>query len=216
MVTQAQISYDFYQRVRENAAKRKHKADYFKPFWKTKKGHWKLIYPDIDEIEGLNCMLTVQCLDCGAVLMRNARHWLIDRNRCGCSNCAAHRDVTQKTKMLEAQGFEVLSAEVKGKLRVYTMKCPKCGVVFSKSVSNLGRWIKHGAKCPGCMNKSLPPDAVRIRKTRTEGGMTYLDIAEKINYSESRVRNIANGIDYSEEVAKFIADTAERIVKEKK
>ncbi len=215
MVTQAQISHDFYQRLKENAVKRKHKADYFKPFWKTKKGHWKLIYPGIDEIEGLNCMLTVQCLDCGAVLMRNARHWLIDRNRCGCSNCRDHRGVAEKVKAIEKQGFEVLSAEVKGKLRVYTMKCPKCGVVFSKSVSKLGRWIKHGAKCPGCLNKNLPPDAVRIRKARIEGGMTYLDIAEKASYSESRVRNIANNIDYNTEVAKHIADAAKKIVKDK-
>ncbi|AZA16442.1 MAG: hypothetical protein DF199_03505 [Lactobacillus delbrueckii subsp. lactis] len=93
MVTQDQISYDFYQHVKENAAKRKHKADYFKPFWETKKGHWKLIYPDIDDIEGANCMLTVQCLDCGEILMRDARRWLVDGNRFGCSNCFAHRGV---------------------------------------------------------------------------------------------------------------------------
>lgn len=41
--------------------------------------------------------------------------------------------------------------------------------------------------------------------------MTYLDIAEKASYSESRVRNIANNIDYNTEVAKHIADAAEKL-----
>lgn len=194
----------------------KHKADYFKPFWKTKKGHWKLIYPDIDDIEGSNCMLTVQCLDCGAVIMRDARHWLVDNNNFGCSNCFAHRGVAKKVKMLEAQGFKVLSTKVKGKFRVYTMKCPKCGLVFNQWGNNLGRWMKHGAKCPACSkNGELPPDAVRIRKACIEAGITYLELGEKASYSESRVRNIANGIFYNEETAKCIADVAEKIAKEK-
>ncbi|MBT9022228.1 helix-turn-helix domain-containing protein [Lactobacillus delbrueckii subsp. bulgaricus] len=194
----------------------KHKADYFKPFWKTKKGNWRLIYPGIDEIEGLNCMLTVECLDCGAVIMRDARRWLVDGNRFGCSNCYAHRGVAQKIKMLEAQGFEVLSTKVKRKSRVYTMKCPKCGLVFNQWGSNLGRWMQHGAKCPACSkNGKLPPDAVRIRKACIKTGMTYLELGEKANYSESRVRNIANGLIYNEDTAKRIADAAEKIAKEK-
>lgn len=194
----------------------KHKADYFKPFWETKKGNWKLIYPGIDEIEGTNCMLTVECLDCGAIIMRDARRWLVDRNQFGCSNCYAHRGVVQKIKMLEVQGFEVLSTKVKRKFRVYTLKCPKCGLVFNQWSSNLGRWIKHGAKCPGCLNKAeLPPDAVRIRKTCIEARITYLELGEKASYSESRVRNIANGLVYNEDTAKRIADVAERIAKEK-
>lgn len=195
----------------------KHRADWFKPFWKTKKGHWKLIYPGIDEIEGLNCMLTVQCLDCGAVIMRTARKWLVDNNQFGCSECFAHRGVDQKIKTLEAWGFEVLSAEVKGKFRIYTMKCPKCGLVFTQWGNNLGRWMKHGAKCPACSKKGkLPPDAVRIRKACIEARITYLELGEKANYSESRVRNIANGLVYNEETAKRIADVAEKIVKEKR
>lgn len=194
----------------------KHRADYFKPFWKTKKGHWKLIYPGIDEIEGLNCMLTVECLDCGAVIMRDAHHWLVDNNKFGCSNCFAYRGVSQKIKTIEAQGFEVLSAKVKGKFRVYTMECPKCGLVFNQWGNNLGRWMNNGAKCPGCLNKDeLPSDAVRIRKACIESGMTYLELGEKANYSESRVRNIANGVAYNQDTAKRIADVAERIAKEK-
>lgn len=194
----------------------KHRPDYFKPFWKTKKGNWKLIYPGIDEIEGLNCMLTVQCLDCGAVMMRDAHHWLVDKNQFGCSNCYAHRGVAKKVKKLEAQGFKVLSTEVKGKFRVYTMECPNCGLVFNQWGSNLGRWMQHGAKCPSCSkNGKLPPDAVRIRKACIEARITYLELGEKSNYCESRVRNIANGIAYNEETAKRIADVAERIVKEK-
>lgn len=194
----------------------KHRADWFKPFWKTKKGHWKLIYPGIDEIEGLNCMLTVQCLDCGEVIMRDAHHWLVDNNQSGCSNCFAHRGVAQKVKTLEMQGFKVLSAEVKGKFRVYTMECPKCGLVFDQWGPNLKRWIKRGAKCPACLNgDKLPLDAVRIRKACIEAKMTYLDLGEKANYSESRVRNIANGLVYNEETAKRIADVAERIAKDK-
>ena len=192
----------------------KHRADWFKPFWETKKGHWKLIYPGIDEIEGLNCMLTVECLDCGAVIMRKAHHWLVDNNQFRCNNCFAHRGVAQKVKLLEAQGFEVLSTKVKGKFRVYTMKCPKCGLVFNQWGNNLGRWTKHGAKCPACSkNGELPPDAVRIRKACIEAGMTYLELGEKANYSESRVRNIANGLVYNEETAKYIADIAEQMVK---
>lgn len=194
----------------------KHRADWFKHFWKTKKGHWKLIYPGIDEIEGLNCMLTVECLDCGAVIMRDAHNWLVNHNRFGCSNCFAHRGVAQKVKILEAQGFKVLSAEVKGKFRIYTMECPKCGLVFDQWGTNLKRWIKHGAKCPGCLGGGkLPPDAIRIRKACIEAGMTYLDLGEKANYSESRVRNIANGLAYNEETAKRIADVAEEMAKEK-
>ncbi len=194
----------------------KHRADYFRPFWKTKKGHWKLIYPSIDEIEGLNCMLTVQCLDCGEIIMRTAHQWLVNNNQFGCSNCYAHRGVSKKVKALEAQGFEVLSAEVKGKFRIYTMKCPKCGLVFNQWGNNLGRWMKHGAKCPACLNgRKLPPDAVRIRKACIEAKMTYLDLGEKANYCESRVRNIANGLVYNEGTGKRIADAAERIAKEK-
>lgn len=194
----------------------KHRADWFKPFWETKKGHWKLIYPGIDEIEGLNCMLTVECLDCGAVIMRDAHHWLVDNNQFGCNNCFAHRGVAHKVKMLEEQGFEVLSTKVKGKFRIYTMKCPKCGLVFNQWGNNLGRWKKHGAKCPACSkNGKLPPDAVRIRKACIEAGITYLELGEKANYSESRVRNIANGLVYNKETAKHIADVAEKIAKEK-
>lgn len=195
----------------------KHRADWFKPFWKTKKGHWKLIYPGIDEIEGLNCMLTVQCLDCGTVIMRDAHHWLVDKNQSGCSNCYAHRGVTQKIKMLEARGFEVLSTEKsKGNFRIYTMRCPKCGLIFDQWSSNLRRWMQHGAKCPACSkNGKLHPDAVRIRKACIKTGMTYLELGEKANYSESRVRNIANGIAYNEYTAKRIADAAEKIAKEK-
>lgn len=215
MVTQDQISYDFYQHVKENAAKRKHKADYFKPFWETKKGHWKLIYPDIDDIEGANCMLTVQCLDCGEILMRDAHHWLVDGNRFGCSNCFAHRGVAKKVKALEAQGFEVLSTEkFKGKFRIYTMKCQNCGLIFEQWGTNLGRWIKGGAKCPACLNNDkLPHDAVRIRKACIEAGMTYLELGEKTNYSSNRISCIATGFNYNEETAKYIADIAEQMVK---
>ena len=216
MVTQAQISYDFYQRVRENAAKRKHKADYFKPFWKTKKGHWKLIYPDIDEIEGANCMLTVQCLDCGVVIMRDARRWLVDRNQRGCKNCRAYSRVVENAKAIEARGFKALSMDkFKRNHRIYKIECPKCGLVFEQLDCNIKRWIKNGTKCPGCLNKDLPLNAIRIRKARTEGGMTYSELGKKVGYSGSRVKNIANNVSYSEEVAKFIADTAERMVKDK-
>ncbi|MFK5641139.1 multiprotein-bridging factor 1 family protein [Lactobacillus delbrueckii subsp. bulgaricus] len=195
----------------------KHRADWFKPFWKTKKGHWKLIYPGIDEIEGLNCMLTVECLDCGAVIMRTAHHWLVNNNQFGCSNCFANRGVARKIRMLEAHGFGVLSTKVKGKYRIYTMKCPKCGLVFNQWGNNLGRWMKHGAKCPACSKSGkLPPDAVRIRKACIEAGITYLELGEKANYSESRVRNIANGLAYNEETAKRIGDIAEKIAKEKR
>lgn len=195
----------------------KHRADWFKPFWKTKKGNWRLIYPGIDEIEGLNCMLTVECLDCGSVIMRTAHHWLVNNNQFGCSNCFAHRGVDQKVKMLEAQGFEVLSTKVKGKYRIYTMKCPKCGLSFEQWCTNIGRWMKHGAKCPACSKSGkLPPDAVRIRKACIEAKITYLELGEKANYSESRVRNIANGLAYNEETAKRIADVAEKIAKEKR
>ena len=146
--------------------------------------------------------------------MRDAHHWLVDRNQSGCSNCFAHRGVAQKVKTLEALGFEVLSTKVKGGFRVYTMQCPDCGLVFNQCVSNLERWIKKGAKCPACSkNGNLPPDAVRIRKACIEAKMTYLELGEKANYSESRVRNIANGIVYNEETAKRIADVAERIAK---
>lgn len=216
MVTQAQISHDFYQHVKENAAKRKHKADYFKPFWKTKKGNWKLIYPDIDDIEGSNCVLTVECLDCGAVIMRDAHHWLVDRNQSGCKNCRAHRRVVENAKAIEARGFKVLSTDkFKRNHRVYTIKCQKCGLAFEQLDCNIKRWIKNGAKCPGCLNKNLPLNAIRIRKARIEAGVTYLELGEKANYSESRVKGIANNIGYSEEVAEFIADVAEKIAKEK-
>lgn len=216
MVTQAQISHDFYQRVRENAAKRKHKSDYFKPFWKTKKGHWKLIYPDIDDIEGSNCTLTVQCLDCGVVIMSDARRFLVDRNQRGCRNCHAYSRVVKNAKTIEARGFKALSIDkFKRNHRVYTIKCQKCGLVFERLDCNIRRWIKNGAKCPGCLNKDLPLNAIRIRKARIEAGVTYSELGEKVGYSGSRVKNIANNVSYSEEVAKFIADTAERIVEEK-
>lgn len=218
MVTQAQISYDFYQRVRENAAKRKHKADYFKPFWKTKKGHWKLIYPDIDEIEGANCMLTVQCLDCGVVIQRDARRWLVDSNRRGCGNCRYRGRVLEKAKAIEKQGFKVLSMDkFKRNYRIYTIKCPKCGLVFEQWGCNLKRWIKNGAKCPGCLNtEKLPPDVIRIRKACVEAGITYEKLGEKANYSRARVGCIASGFGYNEKTAKYIADVAEKIAKEKK
>ena len=45
--------------------------------------------------------------------------------------------------------------------------------------------------------------------------MTYSELGEKVGYSGSRVKSIANNIGYSEEVAEFIADAAEKIVKEK-
>ena len=218
MVTQAQISHDFYQHVKENAAKRKHKADYFKPFRKTKKGHWKLIYPDIDEIEGGNCMLTVQCLDCGGVIQRDARRWLVDSNQRGCRNCRTYSHVIEKVKALEARGFEVLStAKFKGKFRIYTMRCPNCGLVFDQWGCNLKRWIKDGAKCPGCLNSDkLPPDAVRIRKACVEAGITYAELAKKVNYSYNRLACIASGFGYNEETAKYIADVAEKIAKDKR
>ena len=64
------------------------------------------------------------------------------------------------------------------------MKCPKCGLVFTQLVNNLGRWMKRGAKCPACSkNGNLPPDAVRIRKACIEAKMTYLELGEKANYS---------------------------------
>jgi transcriptional regulator with XRE-family HTH domain len=76
--------------------------------------------------------------------------------------------------------------------------------------------MKHGTKCPACSkNGKLPPDAVRIRKACIEAGITYLELGEKASYSESRVRNIANGVAYNEYTAKRIADVAERIAKEK-
>lgn len=217
MVTQAQISHDFYQHVKENAAKRKHKADYFKPFWKTKKGHWKLIYPDIDEIEGSNCVLTVQCLDCGAVIRRDVRRWLVDSNQRGCRNCRAYSRVIENAKAIEARGFRVLSTDkFKRKCRIYTMKCPNCGLVFEQWSSNLKRWINDGAKCPGCLNNGgLPPDAVRIRKACIEARMTYAELAKKANYSSNRLACIASGFNYNEETAKYIADVAEKIAKEK-
>lgn len=217
MATQNQTSYDFYQQLKENAAKRKHKANYFNPFWKTKKGHWKLIYPGIDEIEGLNCMLTVQCLDCGAVIMRKAGQWLVNDNQRGCRNCRTYSRVIEKVKALEARGFKVLSTDkFERRCRIYTIKCPKCGLVFEQWGLNLKRWIKNGAKCPGCKGGGkLPPDAVRIRKACVEAGMSYAKLGEKANYSDNRVACIASGFNYSEEAAKYIADVAERIAKEK-
>lgn len=224
MVTQDQISHDFYQRVKENAAARKHKADYFKPFWKTKKGNWELIYPDIEDVKGLNCMLTVKCLDCGAVFMRNAYHWLIQGNQNGCDNCYRRRVVAMKVKALEAQGFEVVSAEkTRHGQRIYTMRCRNCGLVFEQYGKNIGRWIRNGSKCMACLKNvaspksedKLPPDAVRIRKACIESRTTYSELAEKVHYSKSRVVGIAQGHHYSQEVAKLIADAAEEMVKDK-
>lgn len=201
-----------------------HRGDWFKPFWESKKGNWELIYPDIEDVKGMNCMLTVKCLDCGAVFMRDANHWLIQGNQNGCDNCCRHRVVAMKVKALEEQGFEVLSTEkTRHGQRIYTMRCPNCGLIFNRFGSNLGRWIKNGAKCMACLKSGtspesadeLPPDAVRIRKACIEAGMTYSKLAEKIHYSRSRVANIAQGRDYNEEVAKWIADAAEGIARRK-
>lgn len=201
-----------------------HRADWFKPFWKSKKGNWELIYPDIEDVKGMNCMLTVKCLDCGAVMMRNANHWLVQRNQNGCENCCRHRVVAMKVKVLEEQGFEVLLTEKTRKgQRIYTMRCPNCGLIFDKYNTNLGRWIKNGAKCMACLKNGtspesedeLPPDAVRIRKACIEGGMTYSKLAEKIHYARSRVAHIAQGRGYNEETAKYIADAAEEIARRK-
>lgn len=198
-----------------------HRADYFKPFWKTKKGNWELIYPDAEDIKGCNCMLTVKCLDCGAVFMRDAYHWLIQRNQSGCSNCFAHRGVAQKIEAIEEQGFEVLSAEkAKREGRIYTMMCRNCGLIFEQYGKNIGRWIKNGAKCRACMKNGaspeLPPDAVRIRKACVEAGLTYSKLAQKVHYSSIRIAYIATGHNYNQEVAKYIADIAEEMAKEKK
>ena len=194
-----------------------HRADYFKPFWESKKGNWELIYHDIEDIKGCNCMLTVKCLDCGVVIQRDARRWLVDSNQRGCRNCRTYNRVIEKVKALEARGFEVLStAKFKGKFRIYTMRCPNCGLVFDQWGCNLKRWIKDGAKCPGCLNNGeLPPDAVRIRKACIEARMTYAELAEKANYSYNRLACIASGINYSKEAAKYIADIAEEIARRK-
>lgn len=201
-----------------------HRPDWFESFWKTKKGNWKLIYPDIEDIRGLNCMLTVKCLDCGAVMTRSANHWLIQRNQNGCDNCYRRRVVAMKVKVLEEQGFEVLSTQKTRKgQRIYTMRCPNCGLIFNKYNSHLGRWIRNGGKCMACLRNGtttesedkLPPDAVRIRKACIEAGLTYSKLAEKVHYSRSRVVNIAQGHHYSQEVAKYIADAAEEIAREK-
>lgn len=122
-----------------------------------------------------------------------------------------------RNQEIEAQGFKVLSADkFKRHCRIYTMRCQKCGLVFDQWINNIGRWIKNGAKCPGCLNKGeLPPDAVRIRKACIEAGITYLELGEEAGYSDSRVTDIANGHKYSEETAKYIADVAEKMAKEK-
>lgn len=202
-----------------------HRGDWFKPFWESKKGNWELIYPDIEDIRGLNCMLTVKCLDCGAVFMRDAYHWLIQGNQNGCDNCYRRRVVAMKVKALEAQGFEVVSAEkTRHGQRIYTMRCRNCGLVFEQYGKNIGRWIKNGSKCMACLKNvaspksedKLPPDAVRIRKACIESRTTYSELAEKVHYSKSRVVGIAQGHHYSQEVAKLIADAAEEIARRKR
>lgn len=171
-----------------------------------------------EDIKGLNCTLTVKCLDCGTVFMRNANHWLVQRNQSCCDNCYRRRAVAMKVKALEEQGFEVLSTEkTRHGQRIYTVRCPNCGLVFDQWGCNLKRWIKNGAKCPGCLGGGkLPPDAVRIRKACIEAGITYLELGEEVNYSDGRVGCIANGFNYNEETAKYIADVAEKIAKDKR
>lgn len=202
----------------------KHKADYFKPFWETKKGHWELIYPDFSEIEGLNCSLTVRCLDCGKVYMRKAGPWLIENNGYGCSNCYARRTMGKKIKEIEAKGFDVISAEMQENYasRIYKIRCIKCNSSFSKSGNSIDSWLNHGAKCPVCLKNKylqkngLPSNAMRIRKACVEGGFGYLEISERAYYDYKYVANCAAGHNGNGRGVEYIADVAEEMVKEKK
>ena len=54
-----------------------------------KAGHWKILYPGIDDIVRLRTKITVKCLDCGVTRTIGLQSWIspanIDR---GCPNCA--------------------------------------------------------------------------------------------------------------------------------
>lgn len=200
----------------------KHKSDYFKSFWESKEGHWELIYPDFDEIEGLRCKLTVKCLDCGKTYMVETWNWLIYSNQYGCSNCFWRRAVARKVKTIEGYGYDVLSAEAQDKHRnrIYKIKCQKCGQTFGKSNANLASWFNHGANCPVCrkndyVSKKLPSNAMRIRRVCAKYGIKYEEISERAHYDSKYVANIAAGRYCNSKGAEYIADVAEGMAKEK-
>lgn len=216
MVTQAQISYSVYQRMKQSAAIRRKGSDYFKPFWKTKKGHWKLVYPGIDEIEGMRCRITVKCLDCGVVIERPVGDWLVYRNFRGCSSCRGKglAPVLQIAEQLESSGFKLLEKEKSKRDAYYKIRHEKCHQVFVKRSGTIGSFLSHGARCPICLNKSLPKDIIRIRLAHVNGGVKYTELSEQAHYALRTVEQAASGWEGDEQTFKYIADVAERIAKE--
>lgn len=190
--------------------------DFFRPYWKTKKGHWELIYPDFDDIRGYKCNLTVKCLDCGQTFIRPAGLWLVSCNKNGCSNCAKMKLAMPNVKLIQSKGFDVDASKTNKKRgRIYKIKCPKCGETFVRMSRNLHPWLRRGAICPVCMGKRFPPDIMKIRKLRNRYGFTYLQLSERANYSYKFVMNIVAGFRQPKETVKFLADVAEQMAKEK-
>lgn len=55
---------------------------------KQKPGHWKIIYPDPEEIVRTKTNITVKCLDCGTVREIGLASWISPNNiHRGCPNC---------------------------------------------------------------------------------------------------------------------------------
>lgn len=189
--------------------------EFFKKYWETKKGHWELIYPDASDVDGWQCWLTVKCLDCGQEYMRQVGTWLVKGNKYGCNNCAKTKAANGYIKLLDGKGFDVDASATKNGLRVYKIKCRKCGSTFEKESSNLRSWIKRDARCRVCGGKDYSPSVLKIRKLHQESSFTYLELSQRAHYSHGFVRDIACGHKRSDETAKVLADIAEEMAKEK-
>ena len=53
-----------------------------------KAGHWKVIYPAIEDIVRIRTKITVKCLDCGVTRTIGLQSWISPANiHRGCPNC---------------------------------------------------------------------------------------------------------------------------------
>lgn len=187
-----------------------------------KAGHWKIISPDIDDIDMMASKIEVQCLDCGKIQWRDLVGFAYgDNAKTGCQNCKElekHKLALEHIKQsLNKTGYELESSWPYEHSEISCVVRHKaCGHMFEIKCTRM--WAdsdKH--VCKVCQNGQRDESLWDLCEEMVEYGITAKDVSDQSHWSTGAVARVLHGKGgYRPYTEATVKETAFKLIEEKK
>lgn len=187
-----------------------------------KVGHWKIISPDIDDIDRMASKIEVQCLDCGQVQWRDLVGFAYgDNAKTGCQNCKEldkHKRVLKHIEqIMDKDGYELESSWPYEHSEISCVVRHKaCGHAFEIKCARLWAYSdKH--VCKVCQDGQRDESLWDLCEEMIEHGITAKDVAERSHWSTGAVARVLHGKGgYRPYTEATVKEAALKLIEEKK